>query len=216
VARKEYRSERIVVSFDPERCIHAQYCVRGLPEVFDRSNRPWVRPERANADRIAEVVMRCPTGALQFERGDGGATEPIPQKNVIAVGVNGPLYVRGDIQIKGPLGETLLEDTRVALCRCGASCNKPLCDNSHKQTNFSDNGILGDDRLTRGPTSDGRGLRIIPTVKGPLLLRGEVEIRSADGETVYRGSRTALCRCGHSNNKPFCDGSHAEVAWRDD
>jgi CDGSH-type Zn-finger protein/uncharacterized Fe-S cluster protein YjdI len=213
--RKEYRSERIAVSFDPERCIHARYCVRGLPEVFDPRERPWVRPERANADRIAEVVMRCPTGALQFERTDGVA-EPIPQENVIAVGVDGPLYVRGDIKISGPLGETLLEDTRVALCRCGESRNKPLCDNSHRQTNFRDEGILGDDRLMKEPASGGTGLRITPTVNGPLLLRGDIEIRSADGETVYRGSRTALCRCGHSANKPFCDGSHAEVGWRDD
>jgi CDGSH-type Zn-finger protein/uncharacterized Fe-S cluster protein YjdI len=216
MVRKEYRSERIVVSFDLERCIHARYCVRGLPEVFDASERPWVRPERADPDRVAEVVMRCPSGALQFERGDGGATEPIPQENTIAVVVDGPLYVRGDIYVKDPLGETLLEDTRMALCRCGESRNKPLCDNSHKQTNFRDEGILGDDRLTRGPTSDERELRIIPTVNGPLHLRGEVEIRSADGETVYRGSRTTLCRCGHSNNKPFCDGSHAEIGWRDD
>ena len=214
--RKEYRSQRIVVSFDPERCIHARYCVRGLPEVFDPSERPWLRPDQANPDRVAEVVMCCPTGALQFERTDGGAKESIPQENVIAVGVNGPLYVRGDIHIKGPLGETLLEDTRVALCRCGESRNKPLCDNTHKQTNFRDEGILGDDRLTKGHTSEGRGLRIIPTVNGPLLLRGEVEIRSADGNTVYRGSRGSLCRCGHSNNKPFCDSSHAEMDWRDD
>src|SRR5215208_5891042 len=108
--RKEYRSQRIVVSFDPERCIHARYCVRGLPEVFDPSERPWLRPDQANPDRVAEVVMCCPTGALQFERTDGGAKESIPQENVIAVGVNGPLYVRGDIQIKGPLGELLIED----------------------------------------------------------------------------------------------------------
>ena len=213
--RKEYRSERIVVSFDPERCIHARYCVRGLPEVFNPSNRPWVRPDHAKTDHVAEVVMRCPTGALQFERTDG-ATERTPQENAIALSVDGPLYVRGDIHIKKPLGETLLEDTRVALCRCGESRNKPFCDNSHKQTNFRDKGILGDDRLMKGPTGDARRLRIIPTVNGPLLLRGEVEIRSADGETVYRGSRTALCRCGHSANKPFCDGSHAEVNWRND
>jgi CDGSH-type Zn-finger protein/uncharacterized Fe-S cluster protein YjdI len=213
--RKEYRSERIVVSFDPERCIHARYCVRGLPEVFDPSERPWVRPDRANAEHVAEVVMRCPTGALQFERADG-VTEAIPQENAIAVSTNGPLYVRGDIHIKGPLGETLLEDTRVALCRCGSSRNKPLCDNSHKQANFRDEGILRDDRLIKDPASDARELRITPTVNGPLLLRGEVEIRSADGKSVYRGSRTALCRCGHSNNKPFCDGSHAEMDWRED
>jgi uncharacterized Fe-S cluster protein YjdI len=54
---KEYRSERISVSFDPERCIHARYCVWGLPEVFNLSERPWVNPERANVGRVAEVVM---------------------------------------------------------------------------------------------------------------------------------------------------------------
>ena len=78
--RKEYCSERFIDSFDPERCIHASYFVRGLPEVFDPSNRPWVRPERAKAELVAEVVMRCPSGALQFELTDG-TTEPIPQQN---------------------------------------------------------------------------------------------------------------------------------------
>ena len=215
MARKDYPSEQIVVSFDLERCIHSEECVRGLPDVFDPSGRPWIRPDRARSDRVAEVVIRCPTGALQFEGRDGGAAEPIPQENVIAVGVNGPLYVRGDIQIKGPLGETLLEDTRVAFCRCGESRNKPFCDNSHKQVSFRDKGALGDDRLTKEPIGDERGLKITPTVNGPLLLRGEVEIRSADGETAYRATKAALCQCGRSNNKPFCDGSHAEMDWRD-
>jgi hypothetical protein len=47
--------------------------------------------------------------------------------------------------------------------------------NRHKQTNLWDKGILGDDRLTKGPTCDARRLKIIPTINGPLLLRGEVE-----------------------------------------
>jgi CDGSH-type Zn-finger protein len=91
-----------------------------------------------------------------------------------------------------------------------------LCDNSHRRTNFSDKGILGDGRLIKKHASDGRGSRIIPIVNGPVLLLGEVEIRSAYGNTVYYGSRTAVCRCGHSNNKPFWDDSHAEIDWRDD
>ena len=159
MARKDYPSEQIVVSFDLERCIHSEECVRGLPDVFDPSGRPWIRPDRARSDRVADVVIRCPTGALQFERRDGGAAEPIPQENVIAVGVNRPLYVRGDIQIKGPLGEPLLEDTRVALCRCGESRNKPFCDNNHKQVSFRDKSALGDDRLTKEPIGDEGGLR---------------------------------------------------------
>ena len=216
MARKAYRSEKITVSFDLTRCIHSEECVRGLPEVFDTEKRPWIQPDRSNPDRVAEVVTRCPTGALQFERTDGGAEEPVPNENIIAVAANGPLYVRGDIEIKDSTGTLLLEDTRVALCRCGESRNKPFCDNSHKQANFRDTGVLGENRLALKPAADGRRLQIVPTVGGPLILNGEVEIRSADGDTTYRGTKTTLCRCGHSANKPFCDGSHAEVMWQDD
>jgi hypothetical protein len=41
-------------------------------------------------------------------------------------------------------GETVVEDTRIALCRCGASKNKPYCDNSHKTTGFGDPGTLSE------------------------------------------------------------------------
>ena len=216
MTRKAYRSEKIVVSFDIERCIHSEECVRGLPEVFDTEKRPWIQPDKSHPDRVAEVVMRCPTGALQLERRDGGAEEPVPNENIVAVAANGPLYVRGNIEIKDSTGTTLLKDTRVALCRCGESMNKPFCDNSHKQASFRDAGILGENRLASEPAANGQKLRIVPTVGGPLILNGEVEIRSTDGETAYRGTKTALCRCGYSANKPFCDGSHAEVMWRSD
>jgi CDGSH-type Zn-finger protein/uncharacterized Fe-S cluster protein YjdI len=216
MTRKAYRSEKITVSFDLERCIHSRECVRGLPEVFDTKKRPWIRPDKSDPDRVAEVVMRCPTGALQFERRDGGAEEPVPKENLVAVAANGPLYVRGNIEIKDSTGTILLEDTRVALCRCGESMNKPFCDNSHKQASFRDAGILGENQLVSEPAAEGRKLQIVPAVGGPLLLSGEVEVRSADGETAYRGSRVALCRCGHSANKPFCDGSHAEAMWWSD
>ena len=216
MTRKAYRSEKITVSFDLERCIHSRECVRGLPEVFDTEKRPWIRPDKSDPDRVAEVVMRCPTGALQFERRDGGAEEPVPKENIVAVAANGPLYVRGNIEIKDSTGTILLEDTRVALCRCGESKNKPFCDNSHKQASFRDAGILGENQLVSGHAADSQKLQIVPAVGGPLLLSGEVEIRSAGGETAYRGTRVALCRCGHSANKPFCDGSHAEVMWWSD
>jgi CDGSH-type Zn-finger protein/uncharacterized Fe-S cluster protein YjdI len=216
MTRKAYRSEKITVSFDLKRCIHSKECVRGLPEVFDTEKRPWIQPDKSGPDRVAEVVMRCPTGALQFERRDGGAEEPAPHENIVALAANGPLYLRGDIEIRDSMGTVLLEDTRIALCRCGESGNKPFCDNSHKQANFRDAGVLGKNKLASEPATDSGKLRIVPAVGGPLILNGEVEIRSADGDTAYRGTKTALCRCGHSGNKPFCDGSHAEVMWRDD
>jgi CDGSH-type Zn-finger protein len=43
---------------------------------------------------------------------------------------------------------------------------------------------------------------------GPLVVRGDVEIRSIDGTSVDRGRTVALCRCGRSAVKPLCDGSH--------
>jgi CDGSH-type Zn-finger protein/uncharacterized Fe-S cluster protein YjdI len=213
MTRKAYRSEKITVSFDLERCIHSAECVRGLPEVFDTDKRPWIQPDRSHPDHVAEVVMRCPTGALQFERRDGGAGEPVPEENIVAVAADGPLYVRGEIEIMDSTGTTLLEDTRVTLCRCGESMNKPFCDNGHRQANFRDAGVLGENRVASRPDADSRKLRIVPAVDGPLILNGEVEIRSADGKHAYHGTKTALCRCGYSANKPFCDGSHAEAMW---
>jgi uncharacterized Fe-S cluster protein YjdI len=44
--------------------------------------------------------------------------------------------------------------------------------------------------------------------KGPLLVTGGVRILDADGDALYEGERAALCRCGGSSNKPFCDGTH--------
>jgi len=74
-----YRNEQIAVSWEPKLCIHAGYCFRGLPEVFQPESRPWVKVDAATADKIAEVVMTCPTGALHFERLDGGAQELKPE-----------------------------------------------------------------------------------------------------------------------------------------
>jgi CDGSH-type Zn-finger protein len=50
---------------------------------------------------------------------------------------------------------------------------------------------------------------------GPLIVRGDFTIRTQDGETIDPGRRTvALCRCGRSAIKPFCDGTHKVVGFR--
>jgi len=68
---KEYRGKEILVRYDVDACIHAAECVRGLGTVFDTARRPWVSPDDAPADLVAEVVLRCPSGALSYERLDG-------------------------------------------------------------------------------------------------------------------------------------------------
>ena len=63
---QSYESDDIVVTFDPNICIHSGECVRGLPAVFDVRLKRWIRPENAPAERVADQVRRCPSGALQF------------------------------------------------------------------------------------------------------------------------------------------------------
>ena len=50
---------------------------------------------------------------------------------------------------------------------------------------------------------------------GPYLIRGsDIEVLAADGSALpYEGSAVALCRCGHSDNKPFCDGTHGRAGF---
>lgn len=56
---------------------------------------------------------------------------------------------------------------------------------------------------------------ITPYPDGPLLLRGDVVLQTADGEVIPRRRRTvALCRCGLSAIKPFCDGTHKAAGFR--
>jgi uncharacterized Fe-S cluster protein YjdI len=131
-----YRNEKIAVTWHPERCVHSQRCVNGLPAVFRPGERPWVRVDAATADAIARTVARCPSGALTFERLDGGAQEAIPAETVVEALADGPLAVRGNLRIIGPDGTTLRQATRVTLCRCGQSSNKPFCDGTHLKIGF--------------------------------------------------------------------------------
>ncbi len=68
-----YEATGITVTFDPEVCIHAAACIRGLPAVFDVKRKRWIRPEAATPDEVAAQVARCPSGALQVIRTDADA-----------------------------------------------------------------------------------------------------------------------------------------------
>jgi uncharacterized Fe-S cluster protein YjdI len=63
-----YESDEVVVTFDPNVCIHSGHCARSLPDVFDVTEKRWVRPERAPAVDVIRTVQGCPSGALQFRR----------------------------------------------------------------------------------------------------------------------------------------------------
>jgi uncharacterized Fe-S cluster protein YjdI len=125
--KKAYEAPGITVTFEARRCLHAAECITGLPEVFDSSRRPWIRPDAAPADRLADVVRRCPSGALQYELTDGGTETPDRPTHITRTPA-GQLIVRGELLLatqEGPRAET-----RATLCGCGNSQLQPYCDHS--------------------------------------------------------------------------------------
>src|SRR5262245_14863088 len=95
---RHYTDDKIDISYDARRCIHAAECVHGLPVVFDTGRRPWILPNAANSDAIAAVITKCPTGALHYTRRDGGAETPSEEASIVPMR-DGPLYVRGCVQL---------------------------------------------------------------------------------------------------------------------
>jgi len=206
-----YEGEAITIRYDVARCIHAAECVHGLRSVFNPDEKPWVNPAAASATDIAETIHRCPSGALTYERKDGGAPEAAPAKNIVWLIPRGPIHIRGNMKITTPEAET--PELRVSLCRCGESANKPFCDGSHAKCDFKDPGALGTTSLAEGRNLESGMLEIKPVPNGPLLLSGPFEIADSDFRKRCHGSSVKLCRCGHSKNKPFCDATHREIGF---
>lgn len=205
---KAYTGQRIVVRYTPKRCIHFAACVRGLPEVFDPKRRPWIVPDQVDAGMLAAVVQQCPTGALHFERQDGGPAEQVPAQASVQIAADGPLYLHGDIVVQEADGTPIVTDTRVALCRCGMSKNKPFCDGTHSQS-FHDAGLIAQQPTT--PAVEAGPLTVIVSDHGPYQIAGTFALHSADASETRRCGKAALCRCGASQQKPFCDGAHQSI-----
>ncbi len=138
------------------------------------------------------------TENLAREDAPGGAPAP----NTLRVSEDGPLILHARISLCGePAGD------RAALCRCGQSSGKPWCDGAHRVHGFTATG----EPITRTSeplvVRDG-AVNIRPIHNGPLRIDGPIELMSETGRTVDRAQQLWLCRCGQSQNKPYCDGTH--------
>jgi uncharacterized Fe-S cluster protein YjdI len=207
-----YDSADGVVTWDAVRCIHAAECVRGLPQVFDPKAKPWIAPEKSDADTIAAVIARCPSGALHLERRDGGAAEaPDPQNTATvtrtvritcaAISRSSPttarcLHRNADRALplrriaeqaalrRHASQERLCRRRQVAGGRCGAGRCQCL-GTSHRPGDRQRS-----DQMRRTPHHARHGRR--------------QRFRRRDGPVP----------CGHSANKPYCDGTHKRIGFK--
>ena len=136
MTERSYETEAIRVRWRPDRCIHSAICLDSLPDVFDTKRRPWVDVTAADAERIAETIRRCPSSALTYERLDGAPGEEPDDPPSIVPTRNGPIHMRGRIEIRDERGEILDAGHRAALCRCGQSRSQPFCDLTHRLIGF--------------------------------------------------------------------------------
>jgi CDGSH-type Zn-finger protein/uncharacterized Fe-S cluster protein YjdI len=208
---EEYRSERVTVRFEPTKCIHSRNCVLGDPRVFvPNASGPWIHPEAAPVERVAELAHACPSGAITYERTDGAPGEQAPQVNTVRVLENGPLAFRAEMRFEG--GGSAL---RATLCRCGASNHKPFCDGSHKTVSFVATGEPVTEESQALSARNGV-LEVIPVLDGPLHVKGSLEVVSGTGRTTNRVVQAWFCRCGGSSKKPYCDGTHKKNGFKAD
>lgn len=207
MATRFVEGEKIDVGFDGQRCIHSRNCVLGRPQVFE-PNAPgeWIHPDAASVEAIVAIAESCPSGAITYRRHDGGPQEMPPPVNLARVRENGPLAFHAEIDINGAVS------FRATLCRCGASANKPYCDGSHGKNGFT---ATGEPASMESSALGARGgpVKVTPLPNGSLKVEGNLEIVSGTGRTINRVTKVFLCRCGHSKNKPVCDGSHKTVGF---
>lgn len=132
---KKYSRDELTVIWQPKKCIHAAVCVKELPGVYDPNSKPWIKPENASVEELKAQIDKCPSGALSYEVGNEKKQTEIMSTKVELM-KNGPLLVKGTIEVKSHDGTIETKEKMAAFCRCGASQNKPYCDGSHKGAGF--------------------------------------------------------------------------------
>ncbi len=204
---EEVRGKKVLLKFEGGKCIHSRQCVLSRPDVFvPNVQGEWIHPDQATPEEIAALAVSCPSGAITYERLDGGAGEAAPLVNVARVRENGPVALHAELEIDGA------PRLRATLCRCGASKTKPYCDASHVAAGFVATGEVATQESQALSSRAGK-LKVTSAKNGPLLVEGNLEICSGTGRTVNRVTKTALCRCGQSSKKPYCDGTHSKVGF---
>lgn len=136
------------------------------------------------------------------QRGNKRVPKRLEVANELLVTTGGPLKMTGNITLIHEDG-SVTHSNALTLCRCGASKSKPLCDDQHLEIEFFDNGAVS--QLSDWmPVTRPQTVTVTCVKDGPLKFRGYLRIYNKRGQECITMSG-ALCRCGKSSKKPFCD-----------
>ncbi|MEN9598628.1 MAG: hypothetical protein RL596_939 [Bacteroidota bacterium] len=137
----KYSKDNVTIVWKPEQCIHSKICWTDLRDVFDPFRKPWVNMDGASLEAIVAQVGKCPSGALSIlssvenkHMDNQSSKEPV----AIQIKLNGPILIQTSCAVTKPDGTVEIREGVTALCRCGASANKPYCDGAHKKIEFKD------------------------------------------------------------------------------
>ena len=129
---------KITVKKDHSLCMDSGFC-----GMLNKSTKKFVLETADTAMRslLIAMVERCPSGSLTYSIDpDPAEIEPdLPQQIAVTTEItsdwpiDGPLNVTGNIEIERSDGTLMEVRNRVTLCNCGLSCNKPLCDGTHRR-----------------------------------------------------------------------------------
>jgi len=139
------------------------------------------------------------------QRGNKRIPKRLDVANELLVCNGGPLRMTGNITLIDEDGE-VTQANNLNLCRCGSSKSKPVCDEKHLDVEFFDTGSIGqlsDWMMVKRPQT----ITVTCVKNGPLKFRGYLRIYNKKGQECITMSG-ALCRCGKSSKKPFCDSKH--------
>ena len=138
------------------------------------------------------------------QRGNKRVPKRLDVANELLVTTGGPLKMKGNITLINEDG-SVTHSNSLSLCRCGASKSKPFCDDQHLEVEFFDGGAVS--QLSDWmPVNRPQTITVTVVKNGPLKFRGYLRIYNKKGQECITMSG-ALCRCGKSSKKPFCDNN---------
>lgn len=130
-----YEGKEVTIVDNRGVCSHDGSCLL-LHRVFDRRKMRWINPNGASKEKIIDTIRQCPSGSLSYEL-DGVRYQDLERPPAIRVAKDGPLNVEGGVEFRDTNGSVPECREHYALCRCGASKNKPFCDGTHMHNGFT-------------------------------------------------------------------------------